>query len=408
MVVLPEHLSHTFLLFLVKEDTEDSVESKRNSVLNDSSDSLSYRLDEPKDATELDQTAVIPDTPKSNNFLKHKFRSEKHTFHKKAKKASKRKIKSKSFTITHKSIDNVKENKSLLGMQNSHSSNSCIFTRSRSHESVSFRERILRSHTKKSPKFKNKFFTFENNFSKTDSSNVTLPIKKNPSKCSNKTLKSKGPPNLEIADMPNISVYSNTCSGAASRYNCRRSSLIMAEPPVLTPVEIKKETGISASDKKSESVEVKTSSNLCSQGCLKLTVRVRNNSTDSDHSIASDSNDVNQQFYNLHNDITVQSKGMVYEIIPVKCDGNHDANENLVSKKFSSSVSKSKKSMQCPSTDTVNIRISSPCYSHSLTKTEPELSLDSPMKPGTKRVRLILGNDSIDIDIPPSKNRKCI
>lgn len=375
-------------------------------MLNDSSDSLSYRLDEPKDALELDQNAVIPDTPKSN-LHKQKFRSEKHIPRKKAKKATKRKIKSNSKS-NHKSVDNVKENKSLLGIQNSHSSNSCIFTRSRSHESVSFRERILRSHTKKSPKFKNKFFTFENTFSKADSSNVTLPIKKNPSKCSSKTLKPRGPPNLEIADMPNISVYSNTCSGAASRYNCRRSSLIMAEPPVLTPVEIKKETGTSASDKKSESVEVKTSSNLCSQGCLKLTVRVRNNSTDSDHSIASDSNDVNQQFYNLHNDITVQSKGMVYEIIPVKCDGNHDANENLVSKKFSSSVSKSKKSIPCPSTDTVNIRISSPCYSHSLTKTEPELSLDSPMKPGTKRVRLILGNDSIDIDIPPSKNRKCI
>lgn len=394
--------------------------------MNDSSDSLSYRLDEPKDALELEQKPLILQKAKSSHSPNEKEISVKNIPTKKSKRVGQKKansynakgrqckIPTSSCESNYKSTSSVKENNSSLDLHNSYSpqhsvtDSSCIFTRSRSHKSVSFRERVLRSHTK-SPNFKNNFLTFENNFPKSDQASSNIPVKKNPSRASRKAKKFTEPPNLEIADMPNISVYSNSCIDGESRYGCRRSSLIMADPPVLTPVEMTNEKKVITSEKKSESLEVKTNSSLCSQGCLKLTVRVRNNSTDSDHSTASYSNDTNQQFCNLHNDITVQSKGMVYEIIPVKCNGNHDANESIVSKKLNGSIPKSKKTVPCASaTDTVNIRISSPCYSHSLIKEEPELALDSPMKPGTKRVRLILGNDSIDIDIPPSKNRKCI
>lgn len=405
---------------LVKEAVEDFVDSRRNSFLNDSSDSLSYRLDEPKDDLVPNQNSASSQDAKLNHvFDKRNVKSNQNATTKCIKNFGitkpKTSIKQKVASSNSKSKYNspVKENNTLSDLHNNHvphstPNSSCIFTRSRSQESVRFRERILRSHTKKSPKFKNRFFTFENSVSKNQSSNM-IPIKKNPSKCLNKTPKVKEPPSLDFAGMPNISVYSNHCSKANSRYNCRRSSLIMADPPVLTPIEIKNESSAFSAENTSESVEVKTNSNLCSQGCLKLTVRVRNNSTDSDHSTASDSIDIDQQFCNLHNDITVQSKGMVYEIIPVKCDGNHDANKSLLKKKMTASVSKSKKNIACSSApETVNIRISSSCYSHSLNKEEPELSLDSPMKPGTKRVRLILGNDSIDIDIPPTKNRKCI
>lgn len=390
------------LLFsiLVKEEI-DLVEGRRNSLLNDSSDSLSYRLNEPKDSVTHHQ--ILSSGKSKSNDLLVKRRKLKKIQNKIVKRQTQRK----------RNLCSFKESSSELPFQkcyttHSRAHSSCIFTRSRSHESASFSERILRSHARKESKFKNKFFTFENVLSKADTSSISLPVKKSPSRNSRKIHKVKDPPNLDIAEMPNISVYSDGCSKIPSGYECRRSSLIMTDPPILTPIEIKNESNLYTSDKKSETLEVKTNSNLCSKGCLKLTVRVRSNSTDSDHSNTANITDVTQQYCNLHNDITVQSKGMVYEIIPVKCDGIHDSNENLVAK-MNSSVAKSKKNVQCPSApDTVNIRISSPCYSHSLTDEEPELSLDSPMKPGTKRVRLILGKDSIDIDIPPSKHRKCI
>lgn len=108
----------------------------------------------------------------------------------------------------------------------------------------------------------------------------------------------------------------------------------------------------------------------------------------------------------------VCSEGMIYKIIPIKCDGK-DVNSESYSKRKTNKLNKSEKLGKRISRhdNSVNIKIPSGCYSQSLEiseckKIKPDVLLVSPVNEGSKRVRLVLGSDVINADIPPSKNRR--
>ncbi|XP_055927594.1 histone-lysine N-methyltransferase KMT5B-like [Argiope bruennichi] len=207
----------------------------------------------------------------------------------------------------------------------------------------------------------------------------------------------------DISGMPNI-LYSNNCPRTSSRTRRRKNSLGLSEPPVLTPMGKLRDTDSpELENASSSSLMVKATSRPCAQGCVKVTVRVRRNSAESNSINAVSSDKRPRSVKNKPH-----SKSMFYKIIPVDCDENHIENENASEKPQESSISDKNPKIQCSSVPdhTLDIRISSPCCSRTHSKDESDIFKNSPMKAVTKRFRLILGSDSIDIDIPPSK-RNC-
>ncbi|XP_035220182.1 histone-lysine N-methyltransferase KMT5B-A-like [Stegodyphus dumicola] len=393
-----------------------AIEEKKKLVVycrslpNDILESLSYRLDEPKGATDSIQDSVnslitesvplrrkeIPDSlfqPKKddktlNSSLKNVIAKPRNS----AKSIQKLKRKGNSATAKGNSNCQRKFSGTSTDLSNQ------ILTRSRFRDSLNFQKRTLRSHIEKTSKFQG-----NKNVSREFSS---VSINKTPKKDAGRILTKKNTSISDVATLPRLSVFSSHCSNSVSSSSCQRSSFIMSEAPVLDVVESDESTTLS-DEITATNLEVQANSHSCAQGCLKLTVRVRNSSNDC-NSIATNTSLIEQHLCENVNKSCLQSKSMIYEIIPINCNGNHDMNESIRGGKLNTLPPKSKKNTPFSSLadHTVNIRISSPCYSHSVSEKKPELSLNSPMKPGTKRVRLILGSDSIDIDIPPSKSRR--
>ncbi|GIY17185.1 histone-lysine N-methyltransferase KMT5B [Caerostris extrusa] len=195
---------------------------------------------------------------------------------------------------------------------------------------------------------------------------------------------------LDIIEMPDISLHSNPYPRSSLRKRCPKSSVIMSEPPVLTRMDTIHMPYSKSGQTDSENLKIEANSHQYIQGCLKL--RIGRDSSGSNDSVSSSSS--NEQVNSVKNVINFKSK--VYEILPVTC--NEVPSQNEILNDLNSNV-------QCSSLpdETINIYISSPCYSHLLSTDESELLMNFPMQVGTKRVRLMLGNDSIDIDIPPAK-----
>ncbi|KFM70139.1 Histone-lysine N-methyltransferase SUV420H1-B, partial [Stegodyphus mimosarum] len=383
----------------------------RRSIPNDLLENLSFRLDEPKDAADSVEESVnslitesvplrrkqIPDSLSQPKKDDKSLNSSLGNVIAKPRNSAKfvNKLKRKGNSATAKRNSNCPQRK-FSGTSTDLSNQ--MLTRSRFRDSLNFQKRTLRSHIEKTSKFQG-----NKNVSR-EFSNVS--VNKTPKKGAVRSLTKKNTSFLDVATLPKLSVFSSHCSNPVSSSCCRRSSVNVPDASVLDVVESDESTTLS-DEITAANLKVRANSHSCTQGCLKLTVRVRNSSSDC-NSIASNPSLIEQHHCENVNKSCLQSQSMVYEIIPVNCNGNHDMNESIREGKLNALPPKSKKNTPFSSLadHTVNIRISSPCYSHSVSEKKPELSLNSPMKPGTKRVRLILGSDSIDIDIPPSKSRR--
>ncbi|CAL1269762.1 unnamed protein product [Larinioides sclopetarius] len=354
------------------------------------SDNLRYRLKEPKMKIDPDNCLTVQSESvrRSQQNLKERMSAFKPAITSTPLRSADSLIKPRKGRKTiHSSITEIINSSSRLS-----NSSLQISTRSRSRYSIGLRSRPLLKSFKQSPRRKTKIAQVKRNKS------VENSMKKREQLFDKLDVP-------DISGMPNISLYSNHCSRNSLRTRRRRNSLGMSEPPVLTPMgKIKEPSSPNPENVPSANLVVKTASHPCTQGCVKLTVRVRRDSVESNNSVITTTSD--EKPGNVKK--SPLSKSMVYEIIPLNCDGNHIENENVSKKKPQEDAISDNSKSQCSLVPdhTVNIRISSPCYSHTHSKDEPELLMNSPMKAGTKRVRLILGSDSIDIDIPPSK-RNC-
>lgn len=166
-------------------------------------------------------------------------------------------------------------------------------------------------------------------------------------------------------------------------------------------------------------------SNNCqsaSEGCLKLTIRVKRNPIIEEHISV---NKTELSSYSV-------KQNMVYEILPRSSRDNQWSSPATFTKKKKKKKHKQKKKkktkkrkyrkshMTLPDVELCcddnvsadHLCVSNGCKFHSgsffsSSSSSSSSLIVSPRKPGTKRFKLILGNDSINIDIPSTKIRKC-
>ncbi|XP_076362405.1 uncharacterized protein LOC143253079 [Tachypleus tridentatus] len=164
-------------------------------------------------------------------------------------------------------------------------------------------------------------------------------------------------------------------------------------------------------------------SNNCqsaSEGCLKLTIRVKRNPIIEEHISV---NKTELSSYSV-------KQNMVYEILPRSSRDNQWSSPSTFTKKKKKKKHKQKKKkktkkrkyrkshMTLPEVELCcddnvsadHLCVSNGCKFHSgsffSSSSSSSSLIVSPRKPGTKRFKLILGNDSINIDIPSTKIRK--
>ncbi|XP_023237012.1 histone-lysine N-methyltransferase KMT5B-A-like [Centruroides sculpturatus] len=150
-----------------------------------------------------------------------------------------------------------------------------------------------------------------------------------------------------------------------------------------------------------DTVNVKNNLEDSPQGCLKLTIRVRRSHLTEDHYSSSEGGN------NNINSAKGYQKRAIYEILPpsnASSPRKHQKKKKKKRKKKSQERDISKLEMSNTKRPKLNSNTASQLCSNSESS---NCSLNSsPLKPGTKRLRLIFGNNSIDIDIPPSKARR--
>ncbi|XP_022248250.1 uncharacterized protein LOC106464749 isoform X2 [Limulus polyphemus] len=154
-----------------------------------------------------------------------------------------------------------------------------------------------------------------------------------------------------------------------------------------------------------------------SQRCLKLTIRVRRNP------VIEDQAHLKQPKVSKYS----MKQNMIYEILPVKSsDGEWSSSSSFMKKKKKHKQKKKKKiniekckstklkfsscdlkkNSDCVDADQAFVPRGSSYLDSSLFSSSSSSLTDSLPQPGTKRFRLILGNDTINIDIPSTKIKK--
>lgn len=150
-----------------------------------------------------------------------------------------------------------------------------------------------------------------------------------------------------------------------------------------------------------DTVDVKNNLEESPQGCLKLTIRVRRSHLTEDHysSLEGGNNSINSS--------KGYQKEAIYEILPPS-NTNSPRKHQKKKKKKRKKKSQERDLSKLETCNNKRPKLNSSTASQLCSSSESSnCSLNSsPLKPGTKRLRLIFGNNSIDIDIPPSKARR--
>lgn len=196
--------------------------------------------------------------------------------------------------------------------------------------------------------------------------------------------------------------YPKAYSGSDAESECECSSHIVTQQPVIMLEEIINKNH-NIGEITVANLKVQTNSQPCSRSYTKLTVSVQKE-TNIDNGVPKvPQSKVCQSTYTRIPKV-VHSEGMIFKILPVRCGDRHRNSESSVKKK----PNKNEELGNCVShhENSVNINILSACYSHSLSSDSPVLLLRSPKNQGTKRLKQMLGTDSVSSDIPPSKNRR--